>query len=152
MRWASCPAQPAPRDPPCLAAHMPYLEEGHVLAIVLFALLQVRAVDEGAALLRVAITCRDATRSARQPQPMPGEHLPHGAAAEGSQLHPSSHRRAATVSGIMLTPDPRTGDGSPCVPAASITSHTMHGQRLPVPRSHMLPWRMHPLERIRAVR
>lgn len=37
---------------------MPYLEEGHVLAIVLFSFLQVCAVDEGTALLGIAIACR----------------------------------------------------------------------------------------------
>lgn len=66
---------PLPRDHPCPATHMPYLEEGHVFAIVLLALLQVRAVDEGAALLGVAIACRDVTRSARQLQPLWGSHV-----------------------------------------------------------------------------
>lgn len=41
------------RGPTALAAH---LEQGHVLAIVLLSLLCVRAVDEGTAFLRVAIT------------------------------------------------------------------------------------------------
>lgn len=48
---------------PYPTACMPYLEEGHVLAIVLFALLQVRAVNEGAALLGIAIACRDTIAS-----------------------------------------------------------------------------------------
>lgn len=46
------PSGPAPA--PC----MPYLKEGHVLAIVLFSFLQVCAVDEGTALLGIAIACR----------------------------------------------------------------------------------------------
>lgn len=36
-------------------------------------------------------------------------------------------------------PAPRTGDGGPCVPAASIASRTTHGQGMPIPRSHTLP-------------
>lgn len=50
------PSGPAPA--PC----MPYLKEGHVLAIVLFSFLQVCAVDEGTALLGIAIACRIGSR------------------------------------------------------------------------------------------
>lgn len=72
----------------CPTSRMPYLEEGHVLAIVLLALLQVRAVNEGAALLGVAIACRDTTESLRQPRPARtcGASTPQGHCSEGSRL------------------------------------------------------------------
>ena len=114
-----------PRDPPCPAAHMPYLEEGHVLAVVLLALLQVRAVDEGAALLGIAITYKDTAGSARQLRPracsprtppaptggLPGPRAP--------RSHPIPARAtAAAASQPPASPlAPRTGRGCPSLGA-----------------------------------
>lgn len=116
---------PLPRDPPCPAAHTPYLKEGHVLAIILFPLLQVRAVDEGAALLGIAIACRDTTGSARQSPPAPGEHHP---------------RRAAAARGHGCTPAPTGGLLGPWVPCLHpIPGQVMAASQLPaappVPRT-----------------
>ena len=109
---------PLPKDPPCPAARTPYLKEGHVLAIILFALLQVRAVDEGTALLGIAIACRDTAGSARQPLPQPalGEHPPHG---------------AATARGRGCTPAPMGGLPGPWAPC----SRPIPGQAMAGPAS-----------------
>lgn len=108
---------------PCPTACMPYLKEGHVLAIVLLALLQVRAVNEGAALLGIAIACRDTTESVRYPLPHP--HLenthPTGSPPQGVTAARGSCRRAARAVG--------TGDGRPASqpPASPPTPHTGRG-------------------------
>lgn len=49
----------------------PYLKQGHVLLVVLLALLGggIAAVDEGAALLRVTVTCEKQTPSVRRLTP-----------------------------------------------------------------------------------
>lgn len=60
-----------PRIPPVKdmkrVCERPYLKQGHVLLVVLLALLGggIAAVDEGAALLRVTVTCEKQTPSVR---------------------------------------------------------------------------------------
>lgn len=131
---------PSSAPSPCPTACMPYLEEGHVLAIVLFALLQICAVDEGAALLGIAITCGDTTESVRQPCPAHTWRTPtpQGHRCEGSWLPTAP---AGELPGLW----------APCscpVPAQTMAGrHPSHQCHLPhltragaaVPRSHALP-------------
>lgn len=130
---------PSSAPSPCPTACMPYLEEGHVLAIVLFALLQICAVDEGAALLGIAITCGDTTESVRQPCPAHTWRTPtpQGHRCEGVMAAYGSCRRAAGAVGTMLVPSPSTGNGRPASqpPVSPPTPHTGRGCRPQEPRA-----------------
>lgn len=130
-----------PGDPSHPTTRAPYLEEGHVLAIVLFALLQVRAVDEGAALLGIAIACRDAAGSARQPLPQPtlGEHPPHGANVTRGHGCTPAPSKGCRGHGHHTRARCQRRQWQPCIPDTSITSCATHGQKPPIPRSHVLP-------------